>query len=202
MTISCDGDRRDLAIAHGLRRGLLLRLPGVLAHLVVVAAAAGMAGVDGCEHFCGGRSSGTLGHGVLVHGRMSCGLLRSPADSLSTGVGSNASWVRSSYGGAMDGGAERSAPVADAVRERSRLRVMRETVQRLTAVLLVLLARQGRHGVRRNDDGDLWQPRSETAALARLQGVRRCVAQRGGRGRRGEAYETGGGAREGWWLRL
>ena len=152
-TISRGGDRRDLATAHALRWGLLLRLPGILAHLVVVAAAGGMAGVDGGEHFHGSRSSGTLGHGVLVHGRTSCGLLRSPADSLSTGVGSNASWVRSSYGGAMAGGGERSAPVADAVRERSRLRVMRETVQRLTAVLLVLLARQGRHGVRRMTTG-------------------------------------------------
>jgi len=89
-TISCDGDRRDLATAHGLRRGLLLRIAGAPAHLVVVAAAAGMAGGDGGEHFRGGRSTGTLGHSVLVHGRTSCGLLRSPADSLSTGVGSNA----------------------------------------------------------------------------------------------------------------
>ena len=111
MTISRDGDRRDLAIAHGLRRGLLLRIAGAPAHLVVVAAAAGMAGGDGGEHFRGGRSTGTLGHSVLVHGRTSCGLLRSPADSLSMGVGSNASWMRSSYGGAMAGGGELSGSV-------------------------------------------------------------------------------------------
>ena len=55
----------------GLRfeRGLLLRLTGALAHLVVVAAAAGMAGVDSNEHFRGGRSLGTCGFGVVVHGR-------------------------------------------------------------------------------------------------------------------------------------
>ena len=67
-------------------------------------------GVGGGERG-GGRSSGTLGHSVLVHGRTSCGLLRSPADSLSTGVGSNASWMRSSYGGAMAGGGELSGSV-------------------------------------------------------------------------------------------
>ena len=110
-TISRGGDRRDLATAHGLRRGLLLWIASALVHLVVVAAAAGMAGGEGGEHFHDGRSTGTLGHSVLVHGRTSCGLLRSPADSLSTGVGSNASWVRSSYGGAMAGGGELSGSV-------------------------------------------------------------------------------------------
>ena len=49
---------------------MLLRLPGILAHLVVVATVAGMAGVDGGEHFRGGRSSGTCGFGVVVHGRV------------------------------------------------------------------------------------------------------------------------------------
>ena len=40
----------------GLRfeRGLLLRLAGALAHLVVMAAAAGMAGVDGGSELGGG----------------------------------------------------------------------------------------------------------------------------------------------------
>ena len=90
---------------------MLLRIVGALAHLVVVAAAAGMARVDSGEHFRGSRSTGTLGYGVLVHGRTSCGLLRSPADSLSTGVGSVASWMRSSYGGAMAGGGELSGSV-------------------------------------------------------------------------------------------
>ena len=78
---------------------------------MVQVAASGMAGVDGGEHFCGGRSTGTLGHGVLVHGRASCGLLRSPADSLSMGVGSNASCMCSSYGSAMAGGGELSGSV-------------------------------------------------------------------------------------------
>ena len=90
---------------------MLLRIAGAPAHLVVAAAAAGMAGGDGGEHFRGGRSMGTLEHSVLVHGRTSCGLLRSLADSLSTEVGSNASWMRSSYGGAMAGGGELSGSV-------------------------------------------------------------------------------------------
>ena len=47
-------------------RGLLLRLAGALVHLVVVEAAAGMAGVDGGEHFRGGRSCGL--HGCEGHG--------------------------------------------------------------------------------------------------------------------------------------
>ena len=90
---------------------MLLWTAGALAHPVVVAAAAGMAGVNGGEHFRDGRSSGTLGHGVLVHGRTSCGLPRSPADSLSMGVGSDALCRRSSYGGAMAGGGELSGSV-------------------------------------------------------------------------------------------
>ena len=66
------GGSRDFAMGLRFERGLLLRLAGALAHLVVVAAAAGMAGVDGGEHFRGGRSSGTCGFGVVVHGRGSC----------------------------------------------------------------------------------------------------------------------------------
>ena len=40
---------------------MLLRIAGAPVHLVVAAAAAGMAGGDGGEHFRGGRSTGTLG---------------------------------------------------------------------------------------------------------------------------------------------
>ena len=88
------------------------------------------------------------------------------------------------------------------VRGRNRAREEGETAQELTAGAAVASASSGRHRSERSIEGDLRRPRSETAALARLQGVRRCVAQRGGRGRRGGAYGTGGGAREGWWLRL
>ena len=63
------GGSRDFTMGLHFERGLLLRLAGALAHLVVVAAASGMAGVGGGEHFHGGRSSGTCGFGVVVHGR-------------------------------------------------------------------------------------------------------------------------------------
>ena len=102
---------RDRATGNHLPRRLLLRVPRVRAHPKEQARGDGVScGVGGGERG-GGRSSGTLGHSVLVHGRTSCGLLRSPADSLSTGVGSNASWMRSSYGGAMAGGGELSGSV-------------------------------------------------------------------------------------------
>ena len=78
---------------------------------MVLTAAALVAKNDGGGDLRGGRSTGTLGYGVLVHGRTSCGLLRSPTDSLSTGVGSNASCMRSSYGGAMDRGGDLSGSI-------------------------------------------------------------------------------------------
>ena len=78
---------------------------------MVYAAGRKETGVNRCDHLGGGRSYDMLGNDILVHGRTSCGMLRSPADSLSTGVGSDASWMCSSYGGAMAGGSELSVLV-------------------------------------------------------------------------------------------
>ena len=62
---------------------MLLQLPGVLAHLVVVATAAGMAGVDGGEHFRGSRSSGNDEFGATVHRRRGWWALWAPGSALS-----------------------------------------------------------------------------------------------------------------------
>ena len=83
---------------------MLLWIASALVHLVVVAAAAaGMARVDNGEHFRSGRSTGTLGHSVLVHGRTSYGLLRCTVDSLSTVVCSVAALGGGGQGGDMAG---------------------------------------------------------------------------------------------------
>ena len=74
-------------------------------------------------------------------------------------------------------------------------------MQRLTAVLLVLLARQGRHGVRRIDGGDHRHPRSETAALEMQQSFWRRVTRWRGRRRRGGARGYVGEARGRLWVR-
>ena len=74
-------------------------------------------------------------------------------------------------------------------------------MQRLTAVLLVLLARQGRHGVRRNDGGDHRRPRSRSAALEMQQGFWRRVTRWRGRRRRGGARGYVGEARGRLWVR-
>jgi len=101
----------------------------------------------------------------------------------------------------MAGGRERSAPVVDAARGRIRQRGMGETMQRLTAVLLVLLARQGRHGVRRIDGGDHRHPRSETAALEMQQSFWRRVTRWRGRRRRGGARDHVGEVGQWLWVR-
>ena len=74
-------------------------------------------------------------------------------------------------------------------------------MQRLTAVLLVLLARQGRHGVRRNDGGDHRRPRSRSAALEMQQSFWRRVTRWRGRRRRGGARGYVGEARGRLWVR-
>ena len=74
-------------------------------------------------------------------------------------------------------------------------------MQRLTAVLLVLLARQGRHGVRRNDGGDHRRPRSRSPALEMQQGFWRRVTRWRGRRRRGGARRYIGEVRGRLWVR-
>ena len=103
------------------------------------------------------------------------------------------------HGCAMAGGEKLSAATGIGVRGRKRAREEGETAQELTAGAAVASASSGRHRSERSIEGDLRRPRSETAALARLQGVRRCVAQRGSRGRRGGAYGLTGRARGGRW---
>ena len=61
------GVARDDATEGGLRRGLSLRGAGGVAHPLVVATGAGVAGADGGELFCGRRSSGKCGRVVPVH---------------------------------------------------------------------------------------------------------------------------------------
>ena len=117
-TISRDGDRRDLAIAHGLRQGLLLRIAGAPAHLVVVAVAARMAGGDGGEHFRGGRSTGTDSLGATTRFEANGWGLRLPEEALSTPTCSGAACGCCNRGGDMAGGGERSALVVDAARGR------------------------------------------------------------------------------------
>lgn len=79
------GVARNGANEHRFVRGLRLRRAGSAAHLKEAAGGAGVQCSSSGGGRSGGRSSGTLGYGVLVHGRTSCGLPRSPADSLSTG---------------------------------------------------------------------------------------------------------------------
>ena len=45
---------------------------------------AGVAGINAGDEVCGGRGSVKLGIGVVVHGGSSGGVLRAPADMLST----------------------------------------------------------------------------------------------------------------------
>ena len=70
-----------------------------------------------------------------------------------------------------------SAGVVELARAQIRQRGMGETVQRLTAVLLVLLARQGRHGVWRIDDEVAGGRRLKKSSKATLQGFRRGVVR-------------------------
>ena len=124
-----------------------------------------MAGVEHGVDLGGGRSSGELGVGVREHGRRSWGVLRTPEIAVSTSVGSDTSWGGCGHGHAMAGGERFSGKVVGLAREGGGARGEGESGRGLTAVLLVLLARQGRHGVRRIDGGDHRHPRSETAAL-------------------------------------
>ena len=77
-----------------------------------------------------------------------------PGNALRTKTCSDATFAGSSHGGDMAGGKQAFCRVVELARAQIRQRGMGETVQQLTAVLLVLLARQGRNGVRRIDGGD------------------------------------------------
>ena len=170
-----------------------------MAHPTVAVAEAGVAGAAGGELFRGCRSSGNLGVGVREHGRMSWGVLRTPEITVSTSVGSDTSWGGCGHGHAMAGGERFSGKVVGLAREGGGARGEGESGRGLTAVLLVLLARQGRHGVRRIDGGELRWPATE------WRWWRRCRASGGPwvggeeGGGRGGASGLVGGAREARW---
>ena len=63
------GEPRVLPTGLGFARGLRLQRAGRLAHLVVVAAAAAVVGIDGGDQIGGGRSSGAVGFGAAAHKR-------------------------------------------------------------------------------------------------------------------------------------
>ena len=149
----------------------------------------------------GGRSFGFERLGATARFTKNWWDLRLPEETLSTPTCSGATCGGWNRGGDMAGGGERSAPVVDAARGRIRQRGMGETMQRLTAVLLVLLARQGRHGVRRIDGGDHRHPRSETAALEMQQSFWRRVTRWRGRRRRGGARDHVGEVGQWLWVR-
>ncbi len=102
---------------------------------------------------------------------------------------------------AMAGGERCAGNVVGLAREGGGPRGEGEPGRGLTAVLLVLLARQGRHGVRRNDGGDHRRPRSRSAALEMQQGFWRSVTCWRGRRRRGGARGYVGEARGRLWVR-
>ena len=160
-----------------------------------------MAGAAGGEPLCGCRSSGNLGVGVREHGRRSWGVLRTPEITVSTSVGSDTSWGGCGHGHAMAGGERFSGKVVGLAREGGGARGEGESGRGLTAVLLVLLARQGRHGVRRIDGGDHRHPRSETAALEMQQSFWRRVTRWRGRRRRGGARDHVGEVGQWLWVR-
>ena len=88
-------------------------------------------------------------------------MLRTPEITVSTSVGSDTSWGGCGHGHAMAGGERFSGKVVGLAREGGGARGEGESGRGLTAVLLVLLARQGRHGVRRIDGGELRWPATE-----------------------------------------
>ena len=184
-----------------MRRGLELRRAGVRVHLLGQTGGAGTDRARRKRARGGGRSSGTDGLGATARFEANWWGLRLPEEALSTPTCSGATCGCCNRGGDMAGGGERSAPVVDAARGRIRQRGMGETMQRLTAVLLVLLARQGRHGVRRNDGGDHRRPRSRSAALEMQQSFWRRVTRWRGRRRRGGARGYVGEARGRLWVR-
>ena len=80
-------------------------------------------------------------------------MLRTPEITVSTSVGSDTSWGGCGHGHAMAGGERFSGKVVGLAREGGGARGEGESGRGLTTVLLVLLARQGRHGVRQSTEG-------------------------------------------------
>ena len=195
------GARRKPTTGALLARREQLRGEGGVAHPTVAVAEAGVAGAAGGDLFCGCRSSGVRGTGAAVckqDGGRASFTLRDATSATDAGVGPKG---HRSFTGDEPVRRSVSAPVEGAARGRIRQRGMGETMQRLTAVLLVLLARQGRHGVRRIDGGDHRHPRSETAALEMQQSFWRRVTRWRGRRRRGGARDHVGEVGQWLWVR-
>ena len=83
---------------------------------------AGVAGINAGYEDCGGRGSVKLGIGVVVHGGLSGGVFRAPADMLSTVTCSGASCSGYNDDGDMAGGKESSATAVMDARRRKRRR--------------------------------------------------------------------------------
>ena len=113
--------------------------PRLLAESVGV----GVAGVDGGELGCGGRSSGAVGIGVAGGlGRRWC-VLRAPGDVWSTMVCSVGRYGDRGHDGDIAGGVELSAKVGLGPRGRKRPGEKGETIRGLTAELQGWLAGSG-----------------------------------------------------------
>ena len=160
-----------------------------------------MAGVRRNGARGGGRSSGGCGVSAAACKRASCHASVTPRVVASATDARAGPFGHRGFAGDEPVRRSVSAPVEGAARGRISQRGMGKTMQRLTAVLLVLLARQGRHGVRRIDGGELRWPATER------RWWRRCRASGGpwvggeeGGGRGGAPWGVG----EAWgarWLR-
>ena len=114
--------------------GRHLRVAEVEPRLLVVVVGLGVAGVDGGELGCGGRSSGAVGISVAGGlGRCWC-VLRAPGEVWSTMVSSVGRYGDRGHDGDIVGGVELSAEVGLGPRGRERPGEKGETTRGLTAV--------------------------------------------------------------------
>ena len=120
-----------------------------------------MVGISNGGERGGGRSSGGCGVSAAACKQASCHASVAPRVVASATDARAGPFGHRGFTGDEPVRRSISAPVEGAARGQIRQRGMGETMQRLTAVLLVLLARQGRHGVRRIDGGELRWPVTE-----------------------------------------
>ena len=150
----------------------------------------------------GGRSSGEVGFDATVHGRKSWWWLRVPGATLSTVRHSDACLHGRSHDGDMASGKELSGAVETAATEAKRARELGERKRSSQRSRRGGQRARGGPGGGKFDRRWLGCPRLKTRAKAAMQGLRRCVAQWGGRGSRGGADGLVEGARGGLWQRL
>ena len=129
--------------------GRHLRVAEVEPRLLVVVVGLGVAGVDGGELGCGGRSSGAVGISVAGGlGRRWC-VLRAPGEVGSTMVCSVGRYGDRGHDGDIAGGVELSAKVGLGPRGRERPGEKGETTRGLTAVAVGVEAGSGTRRRRR-----------------------------------------------------